>query len=128
MTAKQKLMERIQNLTPEQAEKILSRIDLLERCIAMTDAQATFTATLTGKLFGKWGEQNMKEAYIEKINEEMSKTEDVELLDLIYKLLVNSHAEWAHNSINTAMLPVGGVAVKFWVNFGSHPSKWPETA
>lgn len=35
----------------------------------------------------------MKEAYIEKINEEMSKTEDVELLDLIYKLLVNSHAE-----------------------------------
>ncbi len=35
----------------------------------------------------------MKEAYIEKINEEMSKTEDVELLDLIYKLLVNSNAE-----------------------------------
>ena len=35
----------------------------------------------------------MKEAYIEKINEEMNKTEDVELLDLIYKLLVNSNAE-----------------------------------
>lgn len=53
MTAKQKLMEHIQNLTPEQAEKILSRTELLERCLAMTDAQATYTDTLTGKLFGK---------------------------------------------------------------------------
>ena len=35
----------------------------------------------------------MKEAYIEKINEEMRKTEDIELLDLIHKLLINSNAK-----------------------------------
>ena len=71
--------------------------------------------TLTRKRFEKWGEQNMKEAYIEKINEEMRKTEDIELLDLIHKLLINSNAKWLYYSANTAMLPVGGVAVKFWV-------------
>ncbi len=37
--------------------------------------------------------KKMIEAYIEQINEEMSKTEDIELLDLIYKLLVSSNAE-----------------------------------
>ena len=52
MTAKQKLMDYIQYLTPEQVDKILSRFDLLERCITMTEAQAIFTDTLTGKLFG----------------------------------------------------------------------------
>ena len=52
MTAKQKLMDYIQSLTPEQVDKILSRFDLLERCITMTEAQAIFTDTLTGKLFG----------------------------------------------------------------------------
>ena len=52
MTAKQKLVDYIQNLTPEQVDKILSRFDLLERCITMTEAQAIYTDTLTGKLFG----------------------------------------------------------------------------
>ena len=52
MTAKQKLMDHIQNLTPEQVEKVVSRSDLLERCLTMTDAQATYTDILTGKLFG----------------------------------------------------------------------------
>ena len=52
MTAKQKLMDYIQSLTPEQVDKILSRFDLLERCITMTEAQAIFTDTLTGKLIG----------------------------------------------------------------------------
>lgn len=51
MTAKQKLVDYIQNLTPEQVDKILSRFDLLERCITMTEAQAIFADTLTGKLF-----------------------------------------------------------------------------
>ena len=52
MTAKQELMEYIQNLTPEQVEKVISRLDLLERCLTMTDAQAIYTDTFTGKLFG----------------------------------------------------------------------------
>jgi hypothetical protein len=52
MTAKQKLVDYIQNLTPEQVDKILSRFDLLERCITMTESQAIYTDTLTGKLFG----------------------------------------------------------------------------
>ena len=52
MTAKQKLVDYIQNLTPEQVDKILSRSDLLERCITMTEDQAIYTDILTGKLFG----------------------------------------------------------------------------
>ncbi len=52
MTTKQELMEYILNLTPEQAEKVVSRLDLLERCLTMTDAQAIYTDALTGKLFG----------------------------------------------------------------------------
>ena len=52
MTAKQELMEYIQHLTPEQVEKVISRLDLLERCLTMTDAQAIYTDTFTGKLFG----------------------------------------------------------------------------
>ena len=55
MTAKQKLMDYIQGLTQEQVDKILSRFDLLERCLAMTEAQAIYTDTLTGKLFGSEG-------------------------------------------------------------------------
>ena len=55
MTAKQKLVDYIQSLTQEQVEKILSRSDLLERCLTMTDAQAIYTDTLTGKLFGSEG-------------------------------------------------------------------------
>ena len=53
MTAKQKLVDYIQSLTQEQVEKILSRSDLLERCLTMTDAQAIYTDTLTGRLFGE---------------------------------------------------------------------------
>lgn len=52
MTAKQELIEYIKNLTPEQVEKVISRLSLLERCLTMTDAQAIYTDTFTGKLFG----------------------------------------------------------------------------
>lgn len=38
------------------------------------------------------GVQQLKADYIEAINEEMQKCEDLELLDLIYKLLVKSSA------------------------------------
>lgn len=52
MTAKQELMEYIQNLTPEQVEKVISRLPLLERCISLPEPYATYTDAFTAKLFG----------------------------------------------------------------------------
>lgn len=52
MTTKQELLEYIQNLTPEQVDKVITRLPLLERCLTMTDAQAIYADTFTGKLFG----------------------------------------------------------------------------
>ena len=52
MTAKQELIQFIKNLTPEQVEKVISRLDLLERCLTMTDAEALYTDTFTGRMFG----------------------------------------------------------------------------
>lgn len=51
MTNKEKLLQLIESLTPEQAEKIIARIDLLKQAVAMTEPQAIYTKTLTGKLF-----------------------------------------------------------------------------
>ena len=53
MTVKEELNEYIKNLTSEQAEKVMSRLPLLERCLSMNDAQVIYTDALTGKLFGK---------------------------------------------------------------------------
>lgn len=50
---KQKLLEYIQNLTPEQIDKLCSRLDLLERCLRLTDEQAIYIDTFSGKMFGK---------------------------------------------------------------------------
>ena len=52
MTAKQELIEFIKNMTPEQVEKVVSRLDLLERCLNMADAEAIFTDTFTARMFG----------------------------------------------------------------------------
>ena len=52
MTAKQELIEFIKSMTPEQVEKVISRLDLLERCLTMTDAEAIYTDTFTGRMFG----------------------------------------------------------------------------
>ena len=52
MTAKQELIEFIKNMTPEQVEKVVSRLDLLERCLTMTDAEAIYTDTFTSRMFG----------------------------------------------------------------------------
>ena len=52
MTAKQELMEYIQNLTPEQVDKIVSRLPLLERCLELPEPYATYTDAFTAKLFG----------------------------------------------------------------------------
>lgn len=51
MTEKEKLLQFIENLTPEQAEKIIARLDLIKQAVAMTEPQAIYTKTLTGKLF-----------------------------------------------------------------------------
>ena len=51
MTNKEKLLQYIENLTPEQAETIVARLDLIKQALAMTEAQAIYTQTLTGKLF-----------------------------------------------------------------------------
>ena len=52
MTAKQELIEFIKNLTPEQVEKVISRLPLLERCVSLPEPYATYTDAFTEKLFG----------------------------------------------------------------------------
>lgn len=54
MTAKEELLEYVQALTPEQVDKIISRLDLVKQCLTMTEPQAIYTKTLTGKLFAFW--------------------------------------------------------------------------
>ena len=52
MTAKQELIEFVKNLTPEQVEKVISRLPLLERCVSLPEPYATYTDAFTAKLFG----------------------------------------------------------------------------
>ena len=51
MATKLDLLEYILDLTPEQVEKIISRKDLLERCIALTDNQYIYPDTFTRNVF-----------------------------------------------------------------------------
>ncbi len=53
MTTKQELMDYIRSLTPEQEQRMITRLALLKRCLTITDAQAIYTDTLICKLFGK---------------------------------------------------------------------------
>ena len=50
-SSKQELLEYIEAMTPEQAEKAIARLDLLKKCLAMDDNQAIYTSVFTGKLF-----------------------------------------------------------------------------
>lgn len=50
-SSKQELLEYIEALTPEQVDKVIARLDLLKKCLAMDDNQAIYTNTFTGKLF-----------------------------------------------------------------------------
>jgi len=51
MTDREKLMTFIMNLTPEQVDKIASRLPLIKQVLAMTDGEAEYTQVFTGKLF-----------------------------------------------------------------------------
>lgn len=52
MSNKEELLKYIRNLSEEQVEKVMERVALLRQVMAMTDAEATYTEVLTGKLFG----------------------------------------------------------------------------
>lgn len=51
MTDKEKLLQYVESLTPEQVEKVIARFDLIKQALAMTEPQAIYTQTLTHKLF-----------------------------------------------------------------------------
>lgn len=51
MTDKEKLLQYVESLTPEQAAKVIARFDLIKQALAMTEPQAIYTKTLTGILF-----------------------------------------------------------------------------
>lgn len=48
---RRELIDFIKGLTPEQVDKLLSRMDLLKKVAKMNDYQASYTNELTGKLF-----------------------------------------------------------------------------
>ena len=50
-SSKQELLEYIEAMSPALADKAISRLDLLEKCLAMDDNQAIYTSVFTGKLF-----------------------------------------------------------------------------
>ena len=52
MTAKQELIEYIKNLTPEQVEKVISRLPLLRQCLEMNDYAVRYTQAFNAKLWG----------------------------------------------------------------------------
>ena len=51
MSKKQELLDYIMSLTPEQADKLVQRLDLLKKVVKMSEPEAIYTNTLTGKLF-----------------------------------------------------------------------------
>lgn len=55
MTELEKLIDYIKGLTPEQVDKVLKRLPLIKQALEMTDSQALYTQTFTGKLFGITG-------------------------------------------------------------------------
>lgn len=51
MNKKQELLDYIMSLSPEQADKLVQRLDLLKKVVNMSEPEAIYTNTLTGKLF-----------------------------------------------------------------------------
>lgn len=51
MSKKQEFLNYIMSLTPEQVEKVTQRLDLLQKVVNMSEPEAIYTNTLTGKLF-----------------------------------------------------------------------------
>lgn len=51
MSKKQALMNYVMSLTPEQADKLVQRLDLLKKAINMSAPEAIYTTALTNKLF-----------------------------------------------------------------------------
>ena len=51
----EKLIEYIKGLTPEQIDKVIERLPLIKQALGMTESQALYTQTFTGKLFGITG-------------------------------------------------------------------------
>ena len=58
MTEREKLIAYIKGLTPEQVDKVIERLPLIKQALGMTDSQALYTQTFTGKLFGISGEND----------------------------------------------------------------------
>lgn len=54
-TDSEKLIEFVMNLTDEQVEKLVKRLDLLETLRDMNDNELLYGATFLGKLFGDSG-------------------------------------------------------------------------
>lgn len=57
MTNLEKLIAYIEKLTPEQVDKITSRMPLIKQALCMTDNEALYTQTFTHKAFGYSGEE-----------------------------------------------------------------------
>lgn len=52
MSRRQELLEYIQNLTPEQVDKIVSQLPLLKGCLATNDPLAVYADAFPSKLLG----------------------------------------------------------------------------
>ena len=89
MTAKQELMECIQNLTQERFPA---------SPFGKMPGVAGTLCNLHGCLYRKavWRCKQMKQEYIQAINEAMERTNDIPLLDLIYQILIK-HEVRANN-------------------------------
>lgn len=51
MNKKQELIDYIMNMTPEQINKVVNRLDLLKQTVSMTDSEATYISHLSGLMF-----------------------------------------------------------------------------
>lgn len=51
MKTKQELIDYIMSLTPEQVDKVVNRLDLLQKVVDMTEAEAIYSDTFISKLF-----------------------------------------------------------------------------
>lgn len=52
MSKKQELIDYIMNMTPEQIDKVVNRIDLLKQAVNMEDYEAVYISHFAKKLFG----------------------------------------------------------------------------
>lgn len=59
MNNTEKLVNYIKSLTPEQVDKIMNRLPLLQQMLNLTDNQAIYTQTFTDLAFGSKGKMRI---------------------------------------------------------------------